>query len=105
MKYYGKIGYAETAEIKPGVWEEIIVDKYYYGDIIKASRRLDGNQQINDDVNISNRISIVADPYALNNFMNIRYIEWQNHLWKVSNIDLQPPRMIFDIGGLHNDGN
>lgn len=105
MKYYGSIGYAETTETAPGVWEEVITERQYYGDVLKVSRRLEGSQRINDDVNISNRISIVADPYALDNFINIRYITWQNHKWKVSDVDVEPPRMTFSIGGLYNDGN
>ncbi len=104
MKYYGSVGFAETTETAPGVWDEVITERKYAGDIIRASRRLDNAQQINDDVNVSNRISIVADPYALNNFANIRYINWLQHKWKVTEVDLQPPRMIFSIGGLYNDG-
>lgn len=105
MKYYGAIGYAETTETAPGVWEEVITERFYYGDVLKVSRRLERTEYLNSDVNISNNISILADPYALNNFMNIRYITWQNHKWEVSNIDVEPPRMIFSIGGLYNDGN
>lgn len=105
MKYYGSIGYAETTETSPGVWEEVITERQYYGDIVKVSRRLEHSEYLNDDVNVSNRISVLADPYALNNFMNIRYITWQNHKWKVSDVDVEPPRMIFSIGGLYNDGN
>lgn len=105
MKYCGKVGYAETTETAPGVWDETIVERLYYGDIIQMSRRLDNQQTINDGINVSNKISIVADPYALNNFMNIRYIVWLSNKWKVTDVQVQHPRLIFSIGGLYNDGN
>lgn len=105
MKYYGPVGYAATTETAPGVWEETITERYYYGDVTQVSRRLDNSQGINDDINIRNRISIISDPYALENFMNIRYVGWLNKKWKVSDVEVQPPRLIFDVGGLYNDGN
>lgn len=105
MKYYGKVGYAETTETAPGVWEEVIVERSYAGDIIQVSRRLEDKQNINDSINVTNKISIVCDPYALNNFINIRYIEWLGQKWKVTDVQIQHPRLLFSIGGLYNDGN
>ena len=32
-KFYGKIGYAETVETKPGVWRPKIIEKPYFGDL------------------------------------------------------------------------
>lgn len=72
-KFYGKIGYANTVETKPGVYEEQIVERSYYGDLIRNTRRLQSADKVNDDINISNEISIVADPYATNNFHTMRY--------------------------------
>lgn len=103
MKYYGAVGYAETTQTTPGVWKEQIVDRYYYGDIIQVHRRLDSSQQINDDVSVSNKISIVADPYAVDNFLNIRYITWLGKKWKVSEVSVETPRLVFSLGGLYND--
>lgn len=106
MKYYGSIGYVETTETAPGVWTEVITEREYCGDILQVSRRLENPEHgINDNVNIQNKISIVCDPYALDNFMNIRYITWLGKKWKVSDVDVEPPRLIFTLGGLHNDTN
>lgn len=104
MKYFGSVGYAETTQTSPGVWEEVITERQYYGDILQVHRRLDNNQQVNDDISISNKISIVADPFALDNFMNIRYVTWLEKKWKVSDVDVETPRLVFSLGGLYNDG-
>lgn len=105
MKYYGTVGYAETTETAPGVWEETIVERPYCGDIIQLNRRLETKDTVNDGINITNKISIVSDPYAIQNFMSIRYVTWLGNKWKISDVQVHPPRLIFSIGGLYNDGN
>lgn len=101
-KYYGVIGYAETVETKPGVWEERIVERKYTGDIISNNRRLQSSDQVNDNIVISNTISILSDPYANQNFHNLRYAEFMGAKWKISNVDVEYPRLKLTLGGLYN---
>ena len=101
-KFYGAIGFAEMVESALGVWSEDIVDHYYYGDLIRNSRRLQSGDQVNDDINVTNEISIVADPYANQNFHKIRYAVFMGAKWKVSNVDVQYPRLILTLGGVYN---
>lgn len=103
-KYYGKIGFATTSESvsRPGVWEESIVEKYYYGDVIKASRKIVSNDKVNDDILIENRLSIIMDPYISENVFSIKYVEFMGSKLKVSDVDLKYPRMILKLGGLYN---
>ena len=101
-KFYGNIGFAETVETEPGVWVEEITVRPYYGDLVRNTRRLENSGGVNDNVNISNDISIIADPYANHNFHSIRYIEFMGAKWKVSNIEVRYPRLILTIGGVYN---
>ena len=101
-KWYGVIGYAATVETDPGVWEETITERSYYGDTIRNTRMLQNSGEVNDNVNISNQISIVADPYANQNIYAMRYIEFMGTKWKITNVDVQYPRLILTIGGLYN---
>ena len=101
-KFYGKIGYAETKETKPGVWVEQITERSYYGDITRNSRRLQSAEQLNDDININNEIRIVADPYAIDNFHFMRYAEFMGTKWKITNVEVSYPRLILTLGGLYN---
>lgn len=102
-KYFGKIVFAETAEVRPGVWKEQITTREYAGDVLRNNRRLQSNKDsTNDDLSINNEISIVADPYAYNNFHSIRYIEWMGTRWKVSSVDVEYPRLHLSIGGVYN---
>ena len=101
-RWCGVIGYAETLEIEPGVWSEEFTERKYYGDLLRNSRRLKGSEQVNDDITISNQISILADPYAVQHFHAIRYAELFGTKWKVSSVEVQYPRLILELGGIYN---
>ena len=101
-RWCGVIGYAETLEIEPGVWSKEFTERKYYGDLLRNSRRLQGSQQVNDDITISNQISILADPYAVQHFHAIRYAELFGTKWKVSSVEVQYPRLILELGGIYN---
>lgn len=100
MKYAGKIGFVETSELKDGVSKDIIIEKPYRGDVLQSSRYwsdASGNYQLNDDLMINNRISIVGDPYAMRNIYKMKYLEWNGTKWKITNVDVQYPRLILTI--------
>lgn len=103
-KIYTTIGYAPRyKETAPGVWEENVVEKNYYGEIIRNTRRLENQGQVNDSVNINNRISIVADPYARENYHTMRWIMFMGSKWKIVEVEVEYPRLILTLGGLFNE--
>lgn len=103
-KFYGAIGYGESVETKPdsGVWEDVITERKYYGDILRNTRKTEAGESINDDITVGNTISIVADAYANTHFFAIRYIKWAGTFWKVPDVEVQSPRLIFRLGGVYN---
>lgn len=101
-KFYGVIGYAVTKMTEQGIYEEQIVETEYVGDVIRNTRRLRDGSKINDDINISNQISIIADPYAANNFHTMRYVVFMGAKWKISEVEVQYPRLILTLGGIYN---
>ena len=102
-KWYGKVGYAVNAETEPGIWEEQITEIPYYGDVKNDRfKRQQSSNQVNDNIVISNVISIVADPFAYQNCSNIAYAEYLGTKWKVTDIDPQFPRLLLTLGGVYN---
>lgn len=101
-KFYGCIGFAVTEETRPGVWEEEIQEKNYFGDVVRNTKRYQTGEGLNDDINIANEISIVADPFANENFRTMRYIEFMGTKWKINSVEVQYPRLILSIGGVYN---
>lgn len=101
-KFFGTIGFVEQAETAPGVWQDQITERKYYGDVLRNIRRTQSDNKVNDDINVSNEISIVADPFANQNFYSIRYVEFMGAKWKITNVEVQYPRLILTMGGLYN---
>ena len=101
-KYYGKIGFATTSEERPGVWVENFTERPYSGDILGNTRRIEFPEKVDADINITNRISIVADPYAKLNFHSMRYAVYLGTKWKISSVEVQFPRLILNLGGVYN---
>lgn len=102
-KFYGAIGFAETVETEPGIWEEDIIERSYSGDVVRNTRKLQTpSNSVNDNVDITNEISIVADPYAEQNMYAMRYIVFKGNKWKISTVEVNYPRLILTIGGLYN---
>jgi hypothetical protein len=101
-KFYGAVGYGVSTETAPGVHEDSIVEYKYYGDVVKNNRKLTEGKNLNSDISVGNSISIVADAYAETHFFAIRYVEWAGARWIVTDVEVQPPRLLLRLGGVYN---
>lgn len=101
-KFYGKIGFADMVETTPGVWEEMIIERKYYGEVVRNTRKLVASDHLNDNISINNEISILADPYAKQNFHSMRYVEFLGTTWEITSVEVQYPRLILSLGGVYN---
>ena len=102
-KCSGLIGYALVVETQPGVWSEIITDKPYYGDVVTDNRKFNNQNQINDDMNINNNISVISNSFMLDNLAVMKYITFLKSKWKIVSVEIKPPRIIINIGGLYHE--
>ena len=75
MRYFGEIGFAETRETSPGIWQEVITNAV---------------------------ISIVGDTYAFDHLFAIRWCQWAGALWTVAYADFKRPRIVLTLGELYN---
>lgn len=102
VKFFGKVGYGQSTDKGNGVWEDVITEYPYYGDVVRDTRHLQNGSQVNSDLTVSNSISIVADDQANQNFFAIRYVEWAGALWTVTDVEVQSPRLLLRLGGVYN---
>lgn len=102
-KWFGRIGFVETGETATDVWEGDITEKEYSGDTLKSRYRIQSTGNLNDDIIVVNEISIVADSFANENFRYMRWVEFMGAKWKITNVDVQYPRLILTIGDIYND--
>ena len=101
-KWYGTVGYIDHEETEPGVWEEKVTESKYFGDVLEYTSRWNSSNKVNDDTDITARISIVADPFAYQNFSKIKFAEFMDTLWEVKSASPQYPRLILNLGGVYN---
>ena len=101
-KFHGVVGYLATEETSPGVQEDVITEVPCQGDVLRNTQRFETSEQLNDDLTIDNRFSIVADGFMTSNMTSIRYVEYLNIKWKVVTMDIQPPRLILKVRGVYN---
>jgi hypothetical protein len=103
-RYHGEIGYGVSAETPPnsGVWIDEITERSYFGDVVRNTVQSSEGERLNNDISVSNSISVVADAYAYENFHAIRYIKWMGSRWTVQEIEVQSPRLILRLGGVYN---
>lgn len=101
-KFFGEIGYVTKEETRPGIWENVIAEKQYSGEIYRFVRRWQNGTKVNDDVNISAQISVIADSYLLDNMHCVRYVKLNGVAWEVGSIEPQYPRLLLDLGGVYN---
>lgn len=101
-KFCGVIGFALEKETAPDVFEEEIEERMYYGDVTRANAKWENGEGLNDNFNIRNDISIIADSFAMDHAHLMRYVTHLGTRWKINSIDVQHPRMILSIGGVYN---
>lgn len=101
-KFYGNVGYAVQGESAPGVWDVTVTERPYSGDVVRNSRYQESSNKVNDDININNSISILADPYAYQHISNMKYIIWMDTAWEIKDVEVSFPRLILTIGGVYN---
>ena len=103
MKFCGPVGYCETVEgtgDREGNWEDVVMEHTYYGDVLENNRKYEPNSDsVNDNLNIRNQISIVADAYAWDHIYAMKYLCWMGKRWEVTDVKIQRPRLVLSIGG------
>jgi hypothetical protein len=103
-RFHGKVGYGVAVEDPPGsgVHKDRMTEHPYFGDVVRNTRKLTSGETVNNDISVGNSISIVADEYAIDHFMKIKYVEWAGVRWIVTDVEVQSPRLILSLGSVYN---
>lgn len=103
-KFYGGIGFVKTVETPEGsgIWKKDIQTREYAGEINRFSRRWDTASKVNEDISINYQVSVIADPFLMENLGYIRFVEWNGFKWKVTTVTPSYPRLTLEIGEVFN---
>ena len=102
-KFYGTVGFVKTEETVPGVWKAHTVEHGYCGDLIRHVGRYDTGSKVNSDYSLNNQVSIVCDPYALENFQFIKFVRFLGAAWKVTSVEVNYPRLLLNLGEVYSE--
>lgn len=103
-KFYGLIGFVQTIEVSPDIWDTVETAKPYCGDLVRNQRRWEGTDSVNENLTINNEVSIVADKFATDNLNAIKWVEVMGSKWKVNSVTIDYPRITLTVGGVYNGG-
>ncbi|MBP3826295.1 MAG: hypothetical protein ILA11_11260 [Butyrivibrio sp.] len=103
MQWCGKVGFTE--EIKEGVsvYRNEIVERKYFGEVLSLSHKDQSDKSINKDFTISNRISLISDPFGMRNFHKICYATLGDVKWRVDSVEVAYPRLILSLSSLYKE--
>lgn len=101
-RFAGKVGFGVSTEVRPGVFKDVITERSYFGDVKRVARQARTEDKVNDEIDVENLIEIVADAFANEHFIAIRYVDWAGTKWKVPSVEVQHPRLIMRLGGVYN---
>jgi hypothetical protein len=101
-RFFDKVGYGIPSKLVDGVWSDSITERAYYGDILEMMTGNEEADKVNDNLRLQQRVSIVADGFALENFSRIKYVSWMGSLWTVISVRVERPRLILALGGIYN---
>lgn len=103
-RFHGLVGFVSQGEVSPGVWEaNIITKRYYYGNMIRDSYSIvPTSDSTNDNLKLSNQLSVVADSYMLSHLPDIKFVMVKGVSWRVSSIEVDHRRVIMRLGEVYN---
>lgn len=103
-RFYGEVGYGETVEnpAGSGKWSPVITEFPYQGDVVRNLTRQEAGDKVNNDISVSNSISVLADEYAMQNSSKIKYVRWNGVRWIVTSVEIRHPRLILNLGSVYN---
>lgn len=97
-KFFGMIGFVQTRETEPGIWEQKVEERLFSGDITQTSASWNDAQRINGDLELNHTLSLVCDNYLTQNMFALRYVNYLGRRWSVRSIEVRSPRMILVLG-------
>lgn len=102
-KYCGQVGFAVQKETAPGIWEEVIEERLYSGEVLDNRWRISTNTSTNPDLILNCDFSLIIDPYMVKNHAYIAYITYMGTKWTITGAVPNYPRMILTAGGVYNE--
>ena len=101
-KYHGKIGFIVPKEVRPGVWQDVPVEREAYGEFVEARANTQNADKISKNISMSGRLNVLMDQFAMTNFQHIRYATYMGAAWSISSVRPAYPKLQLTLGEIWN---
>lgn len=102
MRYSGKFGLAVPTEIAPGVWDDVITERDYIGDVVQSTEAFSLEGSVLPQYRTTTSVSVLSDGVLKENYTDLRYVTHAGQRWTIASIAVQPPRLVIYIGEVYN---
>lgn len=102
MRYSGKIGFAASVEKAPGVYEDVITEREYVGDVVQRTETFAQEDSVHAQYRTTTSVSVLSDGVLKENYSDIRYVTYAGVRWTIASVVVQWPRLVIYIGEEYN---
>jgi hypothetical protein len=102
MRFHDVIGIGASVETAPGVWDDVIVERKFRGDVVRNTRKYSEGESVNDNLSVGNSVTVVSDEYLMGHIADMRYVKVAGSLWRITDVEIERPRLILRLGGVYN---
>lgn len=102
MRSFVQIGYGSPTEVRPGIFEDTIVERDALAEVVQRTEALDINDSIIPTYRTTTSVSVISDGPTKPMYNDIRYVKYQGFKWAITSVVHQPPRVVLYIGEKYN---
>jgi hypothetical protein len=102
MRYSGKFGFAESTEVRPGIWEDVITESDHLGEVVQSTEAFTVDGSVIPQYRTTTSVSVLSDGVLKENYTHLKYITYAGENWTIASVVVQPPRIVIYIGEVYN---
>lgn len=105
MRWHGPIGFAITSESEsePSVYLQSIEERQYRGEVYNRRSYFDNGSGPNDNLHLTQEVSIVSDPYLISHYGQMVYLGLDGVKWRITAVKVDRPRLRLTLGDVWNE--
>jgi hypothetical protein len=102
MKYSGKFGLGSTVETVAGVWEDVITEVDYIGDVVQSTEAFSLEGSVLPQYRTTTSVSVLSGGVDKEDYTDLRYVTYAGQRWTIASVVVEPPRLVIYIGEVYD---
>lgn len=102
MRAAVSLGLAESRQVRPGIWEDVITEVPKLADIQQRTETFNVEGNIIPEYKTTTTVSVLSQGAIKPDYTNLRYVKYAGERWIVTSINHAPPRLTIYIGEVYS---